>query len=141
MTRFLEARAEVDPRDDQGRTPFLLAAGTGAVDIAWALWWHYADIFAVGEDGRNALNRAHGSSGHEAPFGPKPMEAVNCLRCRRRASSQGRANDYEGEAIEAFPGHTQGWAVILSGAVPGHTQGWAVILSGGDAAKTRFRHG
>ena len=61
--RLVEARALVDDRDLQGRTPFLMAAGTGAVDTARALSQVGADVFAVADDGRNAMDRAQGSSG------------------------------------------------------------------------------
>ena len=63
VTLLLEGKAEVDARDEKGRTPFLLAAGTGVVDVAEALMQGGADVFVEDPDGRNAMDRAQGSSG------------------------------------------------------------------------------
>ena len=62
VTLLLEGKAEVDARDEKGRTPFHLAAGTGMVDVAEALMRGGADVFLKDPEGRNAMDRARGSS-------------------------------------------------------------------------------
>ena len=53
---------DVDPEDDQGRTPLMHAVGTGVLDIAKALVEAGADPHKVSHDGRNIANRC-GCSG------------------------------------------------------------------------------
>ena len=60
---LIEHEADVDAVDDQGRTPFHFAAGTGVVDVAWALVVAGCDVNRVSTDGRNAADRCKGSSG------------------------------------------------------------------------------
>ena len=54
---------EVDPVDDQGRTPLMHAVGTGLLDVAKALVEAGADPHKKSHDGRNIANRCPGSSG------------------------------------------------------------------------------
>ena len=57
-----EKRADVDPGDGNGNTPFLLAAGTGLADVCEILIDHGAYIHAEGKEGKGALQRAKGNS-------------------------------------------------------------------------------
>ena len=68
LERLVEARAEVDQRDSQGRTAFLHAVGTGVVDSARMLYKLRADFRAVSDDGRNASDRCRGSSNQMRQF-------------------------------------------------------------------------
>ena len=61
---LLRRRADVDPRDDKGNTPLLVAAGVGVVDIAERLMLAGADKTAENDNGANARNKAAGSSTH-----------------------------------------------------------------------------
>ena len=64
LAALLIARhANPDALDDEGRTPFLLAAGTGVIDVAQALSTAGCDLWALSHDGRNAGDRCKGSSG------------------------------------------------------------------------------
>ena len=64
LASLLIARhADPDATDDEGRTPFLLAAGTGVIDVAQALSQAGCDLWAQSRDGRNAGDRCIGSSG------------------------------------------------------------------------------
>ena len=63
VSLLVEKQADPDATDDQGRTPFLHAAGTGVVDVAAALSQAGCDIYARSFDGRNAGDRCQGSSG------------------------------------------------------------------------------
>ena len=60
---LLKRDADVNARDLQGRTLLHLAAGTGVVDVAKVLVRHGADMHAVDNAGKNALDRAMGCSG------------------------------------------------------------------------------
>lgn len=62
------ADADIDVEDEKGRTPFLLATGTGVLDTAKALSHAGANIWAAARDGRNAADRASGSSGQMARY-------------------------------------------------------------------------
>ena len=62
LERLVQARADIDQRDSQGRTAFMHAVGTGVVDSAEVLHRLGADVHAVAEDGRNAADRCRGSS-------------------------------------------------------------------------------
>ena len=79
LERLLEARADVDQRDSQGRTAFLHAVGTGVVDSAKVLQWWGADIGATSEDGRNAADRCRGSSNQMRRF--LTVSVVPVLSC------------------------------------------------------------
>ena len=57
------AASQVDPLDDQGRTPLMHAVGTGLLDVAKALVRAGADPTKQSYDGRNIANRCKGSSG------------------------------------------------------------------------------
>ena len=57
------AASQVDPPDDQGRTPLMHAVGTGLLDVAKALVRAGADPKKRSDDGRNIANRCKGSSG------------------------------------------------------------------------------
>ena len=59
---LVAARADIEARSADGRTPFLFAAATGVVDVAAALSVCGADVLAESNDGRNAADRAKGSS-------------------------------------------------------------------------------
>ena len=52
---------EVDPEDDQGRTPLMHAVGTGLLDVAKALVQAGADPHKVSHDGRSIANRCSAS--------------------------------------------------------------------------------
>ena len=54
---------EVDPTDDQGRTPLMHAVVAGLLDVAQALVKAGADPHLVSNDGRNIADRCTGSSG------------------------------------------------------------------------------
>lgn len=55
---------DIDATDEAGRTPFLICCGSGAVDVAKALSQALGcKTDAVSDDGRNAADRAMGSSG------------------------------------------------------------------------------
>ena len=54
---LLRRDADVNARDQQGRTPLHLAAGTGVVDVAKMLVHHCADIEAVDNFGKNLWTR------------------------------------------------------------------------------------
>jgi hypothetical protein len=60
---LIEHEADVNCRDEKGRTPFLHAAATGCVDSAKALSQGGADEQAVNNDGRNAADLCLHSSG------------------------------------------------------------------------------
>ena len=60
---LIEAEADLEARNPHGAIAFLLAAGTGVVDAAWALSQAGADVHAVGNCHRNAADRCAGSSG------------------------------------------------------------------------------
>ena len=60
---LLQRGVDIDPLDEQGRSPFLICCGTGAVDTAKALSQGGADVRLASYDGRNAANRAKESSG------------------------------------------------------------------------------
>ena len=62
VEELLQKGVEVDPRNDKHLTPFLLAAGTGVVDVAGALSQFGADIHAESLDRRNAADRCAKSS-------------------------------------------------------------------------------
>ena len=59
---FVEVEADLEARNPNGATAFLLAAGSGVVGTAEALSQAGADVVAVGECGRNAADRCAGSS-------------------------------------------------------------------------------
>ena len=63
VRRLIQANAEVDVVDEEGRTPFLHACGTGVTDVAKALCQAGCDVHARSWDGRNAADRARGGSG------------------------------------------------------------------------------
>ena len=54
---------DVDPTDDQGRTPLMHAVGTGLLNVAKALVDARADPFKRSDDGRTLANRCAASSG------------------------------------------------------------------------------
>ena len=61
--RLLSRKVEVDPVDDQGRTPLHLAAGTGVLDTAQVLVAAGADVHHLDARGKNCLDKCMGSSG------------------------------------------------------------------------------
>ena len=65
---LIDSDADLEAEDEQGRTPFLLACGTGVVDVAEALSQAGCSIHAVSWDGRNAADRCRGSSGSMRKF-------------------------------------------------------------------------
>ena len=60
---LLKRQAEVNARDDGGRTPLHHAAGTGVVEQAKLLVAARADLNAVDNAGKNAIDKSWGSSG------------------------------------------------------------------------------
>ena len=60
---LVRAANEVDPLDDQGRTPLMHAVGTGLLDVAKVLVQAGANPKLLSHDGRNIANRCKGSSG------------------------------------------------------------------------------
>ena len=60
---LLDKQADLEAEDNTGRTPWLLASGTGIVDVAQALSQAGCDIYRTSWDGRNAADRCWGSSG------------------------------------------------------------------------------
>ena len=74
LSFLLEREADVNVKDDAGRTPLHLAAGTGVVDAAKVLVEARADLDARDSHGRNAMDRCVRSSGKmsECPSPPLP---------------------------------------------------------------------
>ena len=60
---LIAAQADIEARNDNGVTPFLLACGTGLLDVAQALSHLGADVHAIADE-RNAADRSYKSSGN-----------------------------------------------------------------------------
>ena len=58
---LIQYEADIEARDDCDRTPFLLACGTGLLDVAQALSHLGADVHAIADE-RNAADRSRSSS-------------------------------------------------------------------------------
>ena len=69
---LLHRRCEVNSVDANQRTPLLLAAGTGVVDVARVLVEARADLTARDRNGKNAMDKAVASSGSMCAFLPAP---------------------------------------------------------------------
>ena len=62
VKELLEAKAALEDRTEGGVTPFLLACGTGVVDVASVLCHAGADITAVDHNNKTGMQRAVSSS-------------------------------------------------------------------------------
>ena len=60
---LIEKDADMEAVDDEGRTLFLLACGTGVVDVAQALSQAGCSVWAMSTDGRNAVDHCRSNSG------------------------------------------------------------------------------
>ena len=69
---LLQRRCEVNSVDAHERTPLLLAAGSGVVDVAEVLVAARADLTARDSHGKNAMDKAVSSSGSMRRFLPAP---------------------------------------------------------------------
>ena len=69
---LIRRRCEVNGLDANQRTPLLLAAGTGVVDVAKVLVEARADLTARDKNGKNAMDKAVASSGSMRLFPPSP---------------------------------------------------------------------
>ena len=73
---LLQKRVSPNVTDDKGRTPLHLAAGTGVTDVAKILVEGRADLKAVDNNGKNALDKALRSSGSMTKCShPPPSQA------------------------------------------------------------------
>ena len=79
--RLLNRKVDVDPVDNQGRTPLHLAAGTGVLDTVQVLVAAGANVHHLDARGKNCLDKCMGSSGQmkECPR----FSTVFGLRCAR----------------------------------------------------------
>ena len=136
-----QAANEVDPLDDQGRTPLMHAVGTGLVDVAKALVQAGADPNLQSHDGRNIANRAHGSSGmmsewirYELKIKPADVEVHSRYR-KSGAVSLSRHHRYHAQgamlrAEEAQVAASQGPAPVASSSgAAASSSGWEPAAS------------
>ena len=152
MALFLaQAANEVDPFDDQGRTPLMHAVGTGLLDVAKALVQAGADPNLLSHDGRNIADRCKGSSGmmfkwirDELKIKPSGVEVHSRYR-KLGAVSLSRHQRYHAQgamlrAEEASASQARAQAAASQGPAPvASSSGAAASSSGGEPAASQRR--
>lgn len=99
----------VDVLDEKGRTPLLLACGTGVLDTVKALVACRADVRAKDVNGKNAMDKAFGSSGMvskylQETFGLEPSGGPSTrFRPQGKSSASRNARTWEWRLLNPIP--------------------------------------
>ena len=125
-TLLIGRGVDLEATNDKGLTPWLMAAGTGVVDVAMALSQAGCNITATTPEGQNVVDRCAGSSTQMRCF----VESLGLLKTELRASNRWRQPDDISSSRAAryaergMQGPRSGGPSASSQAASSHAQHW-----------------